>query len=483
MHTAAQALALGLQHQQAGELPRAEQIYRQVLAAEPNNTQALDLLGMLALRVRRFDDAVALLRQTVALEPANSSYQGHLGLALAMAERWPEARPVLEEAVRRDPFNFDAQYNLGLTLSNLRLIDEAVAQYRHCLRMRPTATATHNNLGILLRIQGKRDEALLHFDRAIAWQDNFLAARYNRSVVLLTQGRLAEAWPDYHCRTLVPEFGDRLFAQPLWDGTPLGDKTLLVHPEQGLGDTLQFIRYLPLVKQRCPNLIAEVQPPLLPLVEQAGMGRVFALDSPLPAFDVQITYLSLPGIFQTTLDTIPAQVPYLRAADALIAEWRDKLAGTNGLKVGIAWHGKPSHGEDCYRSIALSQFRILSQVPGVQLYSLQMGPAREHLKSWTGPPIIDLADRPGDFHHTAAIMHNLDLVITCDSSPAHLAGALGVPVWIAVAIGPDWRWLAEGEESRWYPTARLFRQTEFGNWQPVFERMAARLQSMVGGVS
>ncbi len=301
---------------------------------------------------------------------------------------------------------------------------------------------------------------------------------------MLTQGRLAEGWREYEWRSQCQEFGNRWFSQPLWDGTPLGDKGLLVHAEQGLGDTLQFIRYQPLLKQHCSNVIVEVQAPLLPILELAGFSGLVGRQTPLPPFDVQVPILSLPGILKTTLDNLPTRVPYLRARENLVAHWRRELSGVRSLKVGIVWQGSPTYAEDRYRSIPLSWFAVLAQVPGVQLYSLQKGPGSEQLQGLDGRfSVIDLGSRAdnetGAFMDTAAIMKNLDLVITSDTASAHLAGALGVPVWVALRISPDWRWLIEGESSPWYPTMRLFRQTEFENWRPVFDRMAAALRSMV----
>ncbi|MBI3838863.1 MAG: glycosyltransferase family protein [Planctomycetia bacterium] len=484
MSTIAQALALGVQHQQAGQLPRAEQIYRQVLQVEPGNTQALHNLGMLALEVGRTDDAIAWLRQAVALDPTNSVFHGHLGAAFVIASRWPEARLALEEAIRCDPANSESQYNMGVVLENLQQIDEAVAQYRHCLQSRPTDAATHNNLGNLLRVEGNLDEALVHLEQAIQSQPDYPEAHSNRGLVLLSQGRLAEGWSEYEWRLRCPEFRKRSFAEPLWDGTLLCDKVLLVHAEQGLGDTLQFIRYLPLVESRCSNVIVAVQPSLLPILKQSGFSGLVAKRPPLPPFDVQVSIVSLPGIFETTLDDIPADVPYLHAREDLIAHWHGELSGTDRLKVGIVWQGSPTHAEDRYRSIPLSSFTVLGEVPGVQLFSLQKGGGSEQIQMLDGRfSIIDLGSRAdnetGAFMDTAAIMKNLDLVITADTASAHLAGALGVPVWVAMRIAPDWRWLMQGEACPWYPTIRLFRQTESGNWQPVFDRMAAELRSMV----
>ncbi|HEV3136685.1 MAG TPA: tetratricopeptide repeat-containing glycosyltransferase family protein [Pirellulales bacterium] len=484
MSNIAQALALGAQHQQAGELERARQIYHQVLQAEPGNTQALHQLGMTAIEAGRPDDAIAWLRQAVALDPLNSVFHGRLGVALVHASRWQDARLAFERAIGCDPANCESQYNLGVALENLDMVDEAMAQYRHCLQACPPSAATHNNLGNLLRARGKLDEALVHLEQAVRLRPDFPEAHSNRGLVLLGQGRLAEGWSEYEWRLRWPKVRKVSYSEPFWDGTSTGDKVLLVYAEQGLGDTLQFIRYLPLVEERCPKLLVAIQPPLVPILAQSGFSGLVARRPPPPGFDLQISILSLPGVFKTMLDDIPARVPYLHAREDLIAYWQRQLSGSARLKVGIVWLGSPTYAEDRYRSIGLSWFTILAEVPGVQLYSLQKSRGREQLHMMDGRmSIIDLGSRidneAGAFMDTAAIMKNLDLVITSDTASAHLAGALGVPVWVALPLVPDWRWLMQGEACPWYPTMRLFRQTKWGDWQPVFERMAAELRLMV----
>jgi hypothetical protein len=250
-----------------------------------------------------------------------------------------------------------------------------------------------------------------------------------------------------------------------------------VYAEQGFGDTIQFVRYLPLVKQRGGQVLLECQPPLLSLLAgTAGADRLIAGGAPLPAFDVQVALLSLPGIFGTVLDTIPAAVPYLAADAALVSRWRRELAPVKGFKVGIAWQGSPKHEGDRHRSLALAQFEALARLPGVQLVSLQKGPGSEQVAALAGRfPILNVSDRLDTFLDTAGVIMNLDLVVSVDTAVAHLAGALGAPIWVALPWTPDWRWLLERGDCPWYPTMRLFRQQQFGDWAEVFERLAAEL--------
>ncbi len=355
--------------------------------------------------------------------------------------------------------------------------------------MRPRHASAHNNLGDLLREQGKLDEALLHLDQAIVADPRMAKAHYNRSLVWLSQGRLAEGWLEYEWKWRCAELNTRQFSQPSWDGSPTADATLLVHAEQGLGDTLQWVRYLPLVGRRCPHMVIEVQPSLLPLLAQSGIDGLVAHGAPLPRFDMQISMASLPRIFESTLQSIPAPIPYLQAKPELVEAWRVRLSQCAGFRVGIAWQGSPAYREDRYRSIPLSCFAPLAQVPRVELLSLQKGAGVEQIGGLRGRfRVVDLGsgdlqggvdEQSGPLMDTAAIMKNLDLVVTSDTVIAHLAGALGVETWVALRLAPDWRWLACGAECPWYPTIRLFRQHEFGDWPGVFAAMATELARKV----
>ena len=269
--------------------------------------------------------------------------------------------------------------------------------------------------------------------------------------------------------------------QPRWDGSPLEGRTILLCYEQGHGDTMQFIRYAEMVKQQGGTVIVECQAPLVRLLAGcAGVDQVIAHGEPRPPFDVHIPLLNLPGVFHTSLETVPAKVPYLAPDPEAVTQWKKKLGRKKGLKIGIAWQGNPDFRKDCFRSIPLTHFGMLAETPGVRLFSLQFGTGREQLAQYVDSwPITDLGDELGDFSNTAAIMKNLDLVITSDSAPAHLAGALGLPVWVALTFAPDWRWMAKRADSPWYPTMRLFRQTKHGDWAGVLQEIQAALAELV----
>jgi Flp pilus assembly protein TadD len=495
MPTIAEALSLGLEHQQAGRLGQAEAIYRRVLSEHPEHAEALQLLGAVAMQAGRPQEAIASLEQAVALDPGNSLYVGNLGSLYQMAGRIELAQRALERAIQLDPTNAGAYYHLGLVMEDVARLDEAITFYRRAIELEPDNSRARNNLGALLRAQGKRDEALACFEAALAAEPGNPRAHYNRAMLWLSEGRLVEGWQEYEWRLECPEFGIARLPQPAWDGAPLDDKTLLVCAEQGLGDTIQFLRYLPLVRRRCRHVLVEVSPTLVPLCRQSRIEGVIERPprdakqaAARPPFDYQLPMASLPRVFQTTLASIPADVPYLAANDDLAAAWREKLSAYPGFKVGIAWQGNPTYRGDSSRSIPLAQFAPVSDVAGVQLFSLQKGAGSEQLHSprcgvraVEFPPSFDRD--AGPFMDTAAIMKNLDLVITSDTSIAHLAGALAVPVWLALSARVDWRWMVDRNDSPWYPTMRLFRQPKFGDWPSVFREIAGQLGGVVDGPS
>ena len=312
----------------------------------------------------------------------------------------------------------------------------------------------------------KPDDADAHLNLAYSW---------------FFRGDFQAAWPEYEWRWKRRGFSRPAFGQPLWDGSNLNGQTILLFAEQGLGDTLQFIRYVPFVRRLGARVLVQCQGPLLRLLATCwGINRLVREGDSLPPFDVQIPLLSLPRIFRSTLATIPANIPYLCADPDSSVHWRSQLSSLKGFKVGIAWQGNPEHQRDRRRSVGLLTFEPLARVPGVRLVSLQKGPGSEQLRDIEDRlSVLDVADRLGDFADTAALLSNLDLVITVDTAVAHLAGALGIPVWVVLPLDPDWRWLLDRQDSPWYPSMRLFRQTAWGDWTGVFERVTEALRRQV----
>jgi hypothetical protein len=326
------------------------------------------------------------------------------------------------------------------------------------------------------------EEAASWYARTIEWKPDYADAHVGRSIALFLSGRYAEAWPEYEWRFLAtPMEGPP--EQLRWRGEPLAGRTILLRAEQGAGDALHFIRYVPMVKRQGARVLVWCAQGLGRLLAAApGVDGILLDGQPWCAFDVHASLLSLPGIFGVTLDDIQANVPYLEADPALVEQWRAEMADELGLKIGIAWRGSTTHPRNRFRSFGIEQLAPIAQVPGVRLYSLQFGAGGDELDILNkvlpsgNRPVVDFGERLGDFYNTAAIVRNLDLVITCDSAPAHLAGALGVPVWVALPFAPDWRWLLGRNNTPWYPTMRLFRPAGFGDWPSVAGAMREALE-------
>jgi hypothetical protein len=296
-------------------------------------------------------------------------------------------------------------------------------------------------------------------------------------------GDFEQGWPEYAWRLKTQELALPPIPQPLWDGSRLNGKTILLHAEQGLGDTIHFIRYAPLVKEQGGQVVVVCPSQLTPLLASSpGIDRLVATGMLLPPFDVHAPLLSLPGIFRTNAATIPASVPYIFADPSLVQHWHHELSATPGYKVGIAWKGSSRHKKDRERSVSLEALAPLAAVPEINLFSLQVGPGREELAALGDRfRVTDLGGRfdPESLADAAAAIQSLDLIVTVDSALAHVAGALGTPVWVAVPFSPDWRWQLEREDSPWYPTLRLFRQRLPGQWPEVFERIAVELRKLI----
>jgi tetratricopeptide (TPR) repeat protein len=466
------------------QLAQAADHYRRAVQANPRYLRAWSNLGSLAHRQRQFDEAAACFRRVLDLDAQHVEAQYGLSSVLQSQGRHEELLEHLLRIVELKPDHPENRNNLGCALLALGRLDEAIESFRRAVAARPDFAEAHGNLGSALSVQGSHAEALASFDRAIELRPEFAEARLSRALIWLSQGDLARGWPEYEWRLKFPNQTVPHFSQPRWDGSRLDGRTILLHTEQGLGDTVQFIRYVPLVQRLGARVLVGVPPAIVPLLRQSGIENLFSVGAELPRFDVHAPLPSLPGILGTRLDSIPADVPYLRADPSLVERWRPVVERFAGFKVGITWQGSPTHVFDRFRSIPLAEFAPIAKVTGVSLVSLQRIHGTEQIGQLSGRfDVADLADDPSTpaaaLMDTAAIISNLDLVMTCDTATAHLAGALGIPVWVALPSTPDWRWLIGRDDSPWYPTMRLFRQSRLGHWQDVFERIAAELQSML----
>lgn len=404
-----------------------------------------------------------------------------LGSALTLANRWEEAEPAYRAALDINPRYGEAWENRAALLAKLGRFEEALAAFEQAEALRPGALLWVTR-GIALMAMARPADALADFDRALAVRPDDAGLHWNRGFAQLLAGRYAEGWPEIDWRRFDrrAEPPWRSFPQPTWRGEDIEGRTILLYAEQGLGDSLQFARYVPLVAARGARVLLEVQRPLVPLLAGLpGAERLIARGESLPDFDLECPLMSLPRAFGTELDSVPAAA-YLKPDPPRVARWRERIGAGEGLRVGLVWAGNPRFAGDRLRSPRLGALRAVLDVPGVRFFGLQVGPCREEVRRVPLPAgFTDLGREISDFTDTAAIMANLDLVISSCTGPAHLAGALGVPLWVMLPFSPDWRWLLGRDDSPWYPSARLFRQTRVGDWAGVAERVAGALRARV----
>ncbi len=479
---------LGLAFVVQNQLPEAIACFRQVLLIDPTHAHTCINLGNALLLQKQPAEAADCFRRALGFLPNYANAHNNLGQALDQLGQTALAIESFRRAIQLDPKNANAHNNLGNALVALGDLAGATEAYKKALRINPgDANARENmanaftNLGNALKDQGLLNQAAENYRQALAIDAQHKMARWNQALLRLLQGDFEGSWSDYELRWDMPEKVKRPFLEPRWDGRPLDGKTILVYAEQALGDTIQFARYLPLVKERGGTLLFECQPALLKLMNLTCVDTLLAAGAPLPSFDCQIPLVSLPGLLGTTLATIPANVPYLDVDPESVRRAARTKSAANNIQIGIVWQGSMSQKSD-RRSVPLPLFEPLKQVMGVDWFSLQAGPGAEQLTQ--APfPITDLGRSfdPNSLEDLAAALLNLDLVITVDTAVAHLAGALAIPVWTLLPLVPDWRWLMHRQDSPWYPTMRLFRQKKFGDWSDVFADLVTAIATFSPG--
>jgi tetratricopeptide (TPR) repeat protein len=448
----------------------------------------MDLVALIG--AGRMAEAEAECRRLLALEPGQALVLDALANILDELGRADEAESVYRQAIAAAPDLAEPHYNLGLLLQGQRRLEEAEAAYAQAVALRPTMVQAHNNRGATLRDLLRLDEAMAAFDLALGQRPDYADAHFNQAMCRLMMGDYVRGWAQYEWRWRIGQAdrARRAFGRPVWLGREsLAGRRILLHAEQGLGDTLQFCRHVPQVAALGGQVILEVQPGLEPLLGQLdGVHAIVRQGDPPPAFDLHTPLMSLP----LALGAVPEPRAYLSAPPELERQWARRLAGSGGMRVGLVWAGAARPDQpiasavDRRRSLPLSAFRPLLALDGVEVHSLQKGAAASQLAEaagWAGAPIVDHGARLTDFAETAALVANLDLVISCDTSVAHLAGAMGKPVWILSRRDGCWRWLGEGDETAWYPRARLFRQTTRGDWSDVIVRVTRALEAFKPG--
>ena len=463
-----------------GHLDEAIAACAQAISLKPAFAEAHNNLGNALKDKRQLSEAIAAFRRAIDLKPSLAEAHNNLGNALQGKGHWNQAIAAFRQAIKLKPEFAEAHNNFGNAMESKGKLDEAIAAYMQAIALRPDFAEAHSNFGNAMKDKGHLNEAIAAYRRAIALEPDLAQVHNNFGLALLLQADFAQGWEEYEWRWKLKDTVSlrQDIAKPEWDGGHLAGRTILLHAEQGFGDTLQFIRYVPLVQQRGGEAIVVCQPELRRLLQTMTPGLpVVARGQPLPAFDVHCPLLSVPRLFGTDLTNIPDTVPYLHAGAEDIGFWRARLADYSGyLKVGLVWAGSPRHKKDSNRSLKFSSFALLAKVSGVRFFSLQKGEAAtEFATPPQGMELVDMSGELEDFADTAAFIANLDLIVTVDTSVAHLAGAMGRPVWTLLPFAPDWRWLLEREDSPWYPTMRLFRQPAVGDWDSVIQRVAKEL--------
>jgi tetratricopeptide (TPR) repeat protein len=516
MATVNELLAVAILQHQEGRSGEAEQLCRQILAVEPTSHLGWHLLGRICHDGERYVEAVQHLSHSLSFWPQNPLAYLDLGRGFQRLNKGAEAATCFRKALELKPDYPEAHLNLGLVFEQSEMIADAVACYRRALELnpnfpealynlanmcqlqgklddaielyhralniRPNFAKAHNGLGAALQVKGDLTEAANCYAQALAINPSLADAHVNRAQLLLLQGDFEHGWQEYEWRWKTGQIRSRTFHRPRWDGGSLAGKSIFLYAEQGLGDTLQFIRYALLVKARGGRVVVECPRALVKLLTNCcGVDRLIGYGEELPDFDVQSPLLSLPGILGTSLETMPSDVPYVDADPMLVTKWRERLDAIGGFQIGVNWFGSLGHDPSGQRNIPLEQFTTLAQNSAVRLVSLQKDKrAKNDIGNCPNFAIVDFGDEldgaNGAFMDSAAIMANLDLVITSDTSIAHLAGALGVAVWVALPHVPEWRWLLDRSNSPWYPTMRLFRQKKAGDWKGVFEEMEGAIQ-------
>jgi tetratricopeptide (TPR) repeat protein len=468
-----------------GDYVEALNSFEQSLRLKPDSFEVLINAGRAAEALWEHERAMAYFRRALSLKPDSGKTKLLLGLSQLSGADSDDLGNILQEVAVED--TYEAQFNVGIARMALDRFEEGWSALERARDLAPDRYEPYCMLGFFAGLRGRAKEAEALYGRGIALNPHDPRAVMSHGVILLALGEFERGWDEFERRFELYGYKDLMERFPrdaLWDGSELAGKTLLVWAEQGLGDQIQFVRYIPMVAGSETDVIVQCDRPLVRLFKQVpGASRIVPNGERWPPFDFHCPIVSLARAMGTRMTSIPAEVPYLRAEPELAGQWRDKLSHLGGIRVGLVWAGsRPGNmpileSFDQRRSLALREFLPLWDVPSVTFISLQKGTAAQEVQTLTlDHPLVDFTDDLHDFADTAALVENLDLVISVDTSVAHLAGAMGKPVWILCRLGGDWRWLLDRTDSPWYPSARLFRQRRYMEWEPVVRDLRAALE-------
>jgi tetratricopeptide (TPR) repeat protein len=515
----AQLLPQAMRHHEANELDRAMALYRQILELDSRDADANHLLGLALHQSGNDEQAIPLFKRALMASPRNPFCHANLaelwrkqgktenalecyrnvlsinphdmairhlmGEALAKLERNAEAVAEYEKIIASGKATSATYWGMSEVLRQVDRMDDAVAAARKAIELDPNSDGAWHAYGWNLVRTGKVRESLPCFERAIQLNSKKPLLYWRRGWARLLLGDYERGWPDYETRWDDEEIqlkDRRPFPGLIWRGDDVNGKTVFVHMEQGAGDALQFLRYVPMIQERGGRVVLECYKDLAPLIARSIPGLELRTDpsQPPPQYDFHVPLLSLPYAFKTTLATVPAKVPYLHADPVAVEVWRARLAEKPGLKIGLTWSGNPKHKNDRHRSIKLAQLGALKDIAGIQLVSLQKGPGSEQIAQVPELNLLNWTDELKNWDDTAALASALDVIITVDTSVAHLAGALAKPTWMLLPFAPDFRWIIDREDTPWYPTMRLFRQQKFNDWQPPLAKLFDEVKAQAG---
>nr|WP_315488115.1 tetratricopeptide repeat protein [uncultured Rhodoferax sp.] len=459
--------------------------YDQAIVLNPQHAKAFFTRGFVLMELGRYEASIASYDQAIAINPTYTDAHSNRAAALLALKLWEAAVASCDKAITLDPNHAQALTNRGVALHQLKQFDEAMVSYNSAIAAQPDYVQAHTNRGVALHALKQLDAAVACYDRAIAIQPDYAEAHFYKSLALLLAGDFERGWACYQWLWKTEKSAPKLrhFSQPHWSGAEsLVGKTILVHSEQGLGDMIQFCRYAQLLADAGARVVLEVPPPLKGLLQcLAGVAELVNKGAQLPAFDYQSLLLSLPAAFKTSMDSIPGRQPYLHCDSRKLQEWVDRLGAKTRPRVGIVWSGSTDHAIDYNRSLPLAV--LVPFLPDAfDCFSLQKE-VREMDKASlvTHNKIRHFGDAIADFDDTAALCTLMDIVVSVDTSVAHLSAALGKPTWILLPYVPDWRWLLDRDDSPWYQTAKLYRQSSDGDWPGVLAEVKADLLSIATG--